>query len=449
MKNNFTLIFSLLLAYSASAQQINQKLNGSLQGLLPQDLQSVTNQLQGNNNSGSRSQTIGEEIGERDDSYSGGTWNYADSSNQFTYDAYGRLLIDYYSIFITPNWRADTYDSLTYDANGNNIIHLVEDWANINQIYENNTLDSSSYDAQNRKLSIYYFVWSTNTWAPSTTTNSHKYTYDGNGNRLTDTSLTGSGNGWAYQSLNLSVYNGSNQKTTYYGLTFNGGAWDTSYRYDYTYDGSGDNNFVQEYTWSSGVWGPLGQDTITYNTGHQLLTALLTLWNSGTSSYNNESLITNNYDGSGNNTYSEFDLWNSSGGNWVFSTKTTKGYDANHNNVVEYDEFNRSTLDTLNVSYTRFFRYYQQETVQGIQQPTDNAMFSVYPNPAVNSLHLFSGQLMNGEISLYSITGQLLLNERVNNQALQTLDIGNLPNGVYLLQYKNDADIITRKVIKE
>lgn len=74
------------------------------------------------------------------------------------------------------------------------------------------------------------------------------------------------------------------------------------------------------------------------------------------------------------------------------------------------------------------------------------------PNPASDLLHLSVDQALNGDVraSLLSVDGRLVLNRTVNglaNGQILTLDVQNVPAGVYLVRLESAAGVGVRKVV--
>ena len=72
---------------------------------------------------------------------------------------------------------------------------------------------------------------------------------------------------------------------------------------------------------------------------------------------------------------------------------------------------------------------------------------SIYPVPAVNELNIVSEKVFN-KIVLYSLSGQQLLVDNVQNVNTHRINTTNIKNGVYLLKISGDNNsIITKRVI--
>ncbi|SEP55884.1 S8 family serine peptidase [Neolewinella agarilytica] len=72
--------------------------------------------------------------------------------------------------------------------------------------------------------------------------------------------------------------------------------------------------------------------------------------------------------------------------------------------------------------------------------------FKITPNPASDYLQVTADELIE-EVSLYSIDGKLLLNRTIGNVETTTLDISQLPTGVYLLSVQTEEETNTERVV--
>jgi hypothetical protein len=87
------------------------------------------------------------------------------------------------------------------------------------------------------------------------------------------------------------------------------------------------------------------------------------------------------------------------------------------------------------------------DATTGINELSSNALF-ISPNPASTSIYVHAMNLnSNSMVSIYSITGELMLNEKLN--ANNQINISNLDKGVYLVQVSNSNQSFIKKFIKE
>jgi hypothetical protein len=82
-----------------------------------------------------------------------------------------------------------------------------------------------------------------------------------------------------------------------------------------------------------------------------------------------------------------------------------------------------------------------------ITQPSE--LFTVTPVPAHDVLHLTarSGQLDKGNVKLFDLKGQLVLDQAVFATSSTEMDVHSLKAGMYMLRYESKAGLLTQKVV--
>ena len=74
-----------------------------------------------------------------------------------------------------------------------------------------------------------------------------------------------------------------------------------------------------------------------------------------------------------------------------------------------------------------------------------NTNVSIYPNPATNNLTIETTE--KSEIEISNIAGQIL--KTFNTTEKQTtIDVSNLPSGVYIIKAKTEKGVAVRKFVK-
>jgi hypothetical protein len=89
------------------------------------------------------------------------------------------------------------------------------------------------------------------------------------------------------------------------------------------------------------------------------------------------------------------------------------------------------------------------ECVSSIKESSSD-LLSVYPNPVTDILTLELGehdQALNSLIYIHNTLGQLVLKEKVADNS-HSLDLGDLPQGIYYITLRNDQEDIVKKIIK-
>lgn len=109
--------------------------------------------------------------------------------------------------------------------------------------------------------------------------------------------------------------------------------------------------------------------------------------------------------------------------------------------------------DNLGCTTTKTFNFEVQadtiDTIIGVQHVNGLIPISVYPNPTSGQLNI---NAENGpvKVSVYNITGQLILNRTVNNSSNSfTISLDNQTTGMYLVKVSTANSSLVKKVTKE
>ncbi|MDB9993156.1 choice-of-anchor B family protein [Flavobacteriaceae bacterium] len=129
----------------------------------------------------------------------------------------------------------------------------------------------------------------------------------------------------------------------------------------------------------------------------------------------------------------------------VFINGNSAGYDGAWN-VYPYFESGNILISSLKYSspdYVPGFYLVKSSTLSVDDNFLSN--FSLYPNPSTNSVKLSSTNTPISKISIYDLSGKLLLSKKYNSEININLNISNLASGIYLLKINNKKSI---KLIK-
>ncbi|WP_046757096.1 T9SS type A sorting domain-containing protein [Kordia jejudonensis] len=75
---------------------------------------------------------------------------------------------------------------------------------------------------------------------------------------------------------------------------------------------------------------------------------------------------------------------------------------------------------------------------------------TIYPNPSSDTVTVqLNNTLQNVEISLFSIEGQLVYKNTLQNSASFSISLDRLPASVYIMKLKTNKGIVTSKIVKE
>jgi len=75
----------------------------------------------------------------------------------------------------------------------------------------------------------------------------------------------------------------------------------------------------------------------------------------------------------------------------------------------------------------------------------DAAQISIYPNPASTTVSLDSGNVAVTKVEFINSLGQ---NTKTISTNFETIDISDLPTGIYIMKICSDAGAINKKIIK-
>lgn len=95
---------------------------------------------------------------------------------------------------------------------------------------------------------------------------------------------------------------------------------------------------------------------------------------------------------------------------------------------------------------TTTFLLKQANTV-GLVENKKNVSPSIFPNPS-NGLYTISGILPKTQILIYDAVGQIVYSI-LSNDIKETIDIKQLPDGLYMIQINTDNNSFTRRLLKK
>jgi type IX secretion system substrate protein len=90
--------------------------------------------------------------------------------------------------------------------------------------------------------------------------------------------------------------------------------------------------------------------------------------------------------------------------------------------------------------------YFLSTGISNLQLPTSN--FQISPNPATDKIYIsFPAIPITIGIKIYSITGEVVFEEKNKNTFNKTIDVTGLSNGIYFLSVLTGREIVTRKIV--
>jgi Secretion system C-terminal sorting domain len=94
--------------------------------------------------------------------------------------------------------------------------------------------------------------------------------------------------------------------------------------------------------------------------------------------------------------------------------------------------------------------WYVNTAVVGTEELALAAELTVSPNPVHNQLTVFRAQggLPKGQIAIFDLRGRLQMEQDVKGVGAATVDVADLPQGIYLLRYTAGNATVLRKFVK-
>lgn len=125
---------------------------------------------------------------------------------------------------------------------------------------------------------------------------------------------------------------------------------------------------------------------------------------------------------------------------WEGSQTTVNGSDLDNDN----------NLDLLIGNYSGGIAFYKGDKTTAIDEDNNISDMHIYPNPARNFINIDLGMsdLNNATIEVLDLTGRSIHARRINESKF-TLNLNNLSQGVYLVQFRNDLGTQVKKIIKK
>lgn len=79
-----------------------------------------------------------------------------------------------------------------------------------------------------------------------------------------------------------------------------------------------------------------------------------------------------------------------------------------------------------------------------VNQGETSSELKLFPNPAISSFQLSSLTAQNNLVSVYSISGQVLMQKNITS-ADEKIDISDIPSGIYLVKVNDQVLKLTKK----
>ena len=88
----------------------------------------------------------------------------------------------------------------------------------------------------------------------------------------------------------------------------------------------------------------------------------------------------------------------------------------------------------------------QSDNIIGIESYNINDNIKIYPNPTTHQLTIESEKLTFNEIEVITITG---LKVKSFQQNIKTINVSDLPTGIYFIKLFSEEKVFTKKFVKQ
>jgi hypothetical protein len=107
------------------------------------------------------------------------------------------------------------------------------------------------------------------------------------------------------------------------------------------------------------------------------------------------------------------------------------------------------TLGIYSMNDIRYLSFTSHVGISDFQFLSENSELHVFPNPVLNTLNIDLSNNNGGVISIISINGKVILSQYSNGNNIETIDLTQLPKGIYMCCYISKAEMKTVKIIKQ
>jgi hypothetical protein len=90
------------------------------------------------------------------------------------------------------------------------------------------------------------------------------------------------------------------------------------------------------------------------------------------------------------------------------------------------------------------------DATTGIPNPNSDAIMNLYPNPAAGIVNIEWENFEINRLQISNLQGQIVYENELQDEAnVLSIEVGNLPNGTYIIKAKNQNTVVTRKLVIE
>ncbi len=348
----------------------------------------------------------------------------------------------------TETWY-DTSSFYNYNEEGTLLEKVFKTWD-----YSNNKFTNGSKQIYDMVADSFYYVL--NSYALDINTNGWYLTYheihyfdENNLDTLVLTQSWSSSYGWHNISKFYYTYDNDLLAST---RTM---AWDnyleqwTNQRFSqYSYNDNGDIELLLMQLWNaeSESWDNSEKSNHYYNESGSLDSVITVVWNSDQTLWENYSRELISYENNGSQIVSLQQLWNSDTQQWRNLYRSIADY-------IENDIMTKYTFQNWNIetekwkNNSKYELFWSKIEVYGIDEETASDI-TIYPNPASETITILAPEsLLSNNVKVFSIGGQLVKSILINGSTT-TINIDDIPSGLYFIKFNTNRGIVTKQFVK-
>lgn len=300
--------------------------------------------------------------------------------------------------------------SYTYNEHDKVAVVTVYTWSNVSMTWAHDLRLVVEYNNQNIMISTTFYTWNAGLWAVDC---KHEYQYDEQGNLSFETCYS---------------WNSGNS------------VWVNSHKYESQYNDQGKLLLLKSFTWDSisNMWVISSKSELEYDTNWNMISMVDSSWDNEFNVWVKSYKVVREYDNQNSLIYETFYIWSNS---WIclFMYKYEYGYDT-QGNVALRTILARNNINDAWLLKGKNFNYYSDNSL--FVENNEESPIAVYPNPTKDILY-FDG-LENAIVKVFDFSGKCLLSNSTNS----TINVSNLPNGIYLLTITSKNVITTKRFVK-
>jgi len=365
-----------------------------------------------------------------------GGWVNRYRFDSFEYNDAGFLKSRIQQLWNGVEWENHERYLYSYDDAGNTVEAITQVWQDDNWINEERRV--SEYNTRNQETSQQTFFWTNNEWLTISIIQS---TYDETSGKLTSyTILDRVGEALENQYRRLYEYDSAFRQTASIVQIWDGTNWENSSETFDEYNSEGQRTSSTTRLWIDTSWLNVDRQLYFYDELGNMEKQISQSWNG---EWINSSQSLNEYNAEGLINLSTTQLWQDS--IWINNFRTFREYDDDNRWIEELEQFweNGEWINLVQCSQT-FLTCPVTTSTTEIQH---QQLFTVYPNPSSGTVQLSLKEELAREavLTVFDTNGKVMWQK--NGLRQNTLELNNLPSGVYIVQIVTEKRVASEKIV--